>query len=52
MPGDPKHDLSTWKQTVVGSDEFAPVARRSRAPLWIALGVLIVAIAVVVALRS
>jgi hypothetical protein len=36
-PANPSHDVSTWKQVVVGTDEFTPTARRSRTTLWIAI---------------
>jgi hypothetical protein len=46
-PANPSHDVSTWKQVVVGTDEFS--APRSRAGLWIALA-LVAAVAAVVVL--
>jgi hypothetical protein len=42
-PANPSHDVSGWKQVVVGTDEFTPAPRRSRTPLWIAL---VVAVAI------
>jgi hypothetical protein len=51
-PANPKHDLSTWKQTVVGTDEFAPAPKASKGWIWI-VAIVVVAggAAAVLALR-
>ncbi len=51
-PANPNHDMSTWKQTVVGTDEFEPAPKASKAWLWI-VAVVVVAggVAAFVALR-
>ena len=52
-PANPSHDVSAWKQVVVGTDEFSPAAPRSRAGLWIAVAIVVAAAAgiAIIALR-